>query len=46
LNVSEAEFLAAVDDILEVLKKYEIGKGEMSEVLTILYGMKGDIIHV
>lgn len=43
---SEAEFLAVVDDVMEALAHHGIGDQEKSEVLSILYSMKGDIIRV
>ncbi len=46
MNVSEAEFLAVIDDIMAALEKQGVGDREKSEVLTILYGMKGEIIRV
>ena len=46
MNISEAEFLAVLDDILAALDRHGIGEMEKSEVLSILYGMKNDIIHV
>ena len=46
MNASEAEFLAIIDDIMEAMAKHRIGEQEKSEVLSILYSMKGDIIRV
>ncbi len=46
MNASEAEFLAVVDDIMAAMDTHEIGAQEKNEVLSILYGMKDDIIRV
>lgn len=46
MNISEQEFLAVVDDVLEALARNDIGKREQDEMLAILYSMKGDIIRV
>jgi hemoglobin len=46
MNISAAEFLAVLDDALEALARNGIGQREKEEVLAILYGMKGDILHV
>ncbi|MFO0668600.1 MAG: group 1 truncated hemoglobin [Polyangiaceae bacterium] len=46
MNVSEAEYMAAVDDILDVLKKRAIDEGTQKDVLAIAYSLKGEILHV
>jgi len=46
MNISEAEFVAVLDDILEAMTKHGIGEREKAEVLAIAYGMKGEIVHV
>lgn len=46
MNVSEAEYMAAVDDILETLKKRGIDEGTQKDVLAIAYSLKGEILHV
>jgi hemoglobin len=46
MNIDAAEFLAVLDDALEALSRNGIGQREREEVLFILYGMKGDILHV
>jgi len=45
MNVSEAEFVAAIDDILDAMAKHGIGEAERAEALGILWGMKGDVVH-
>lgn len=46
MNVSEAEFVAVLDDILAALEKHNVGEREKAELLAIAYGMKGDIVHL
>ncbi|MEJ2621852.1 MAG: group 1 truncated hemoglobin [Candidatus Thiodiazotropha sp.] len=46
MNISDKEFVAVVDDVLGALDKNGVGKKERDEVLSILYSMKGDIVHV
>jgi len=46
MNIDNDEFMAVLDDAMEALKKNGIGQREKEEVLSILYGMKGDIVHV
>jgi len=46
MNVSEAEFVAVLDDILAALEKHNVGEREKAELLAISYGMKADIVHV
>ncbi len=46
MNISEQEFLAAIDDILAAMAKNGAGELEQAEVLKILYGMKGDVIRL
>jgi hemoglobin len=46
LNISEQEYMAVVDDILAALDKHAIGARERSEVLSIAYGLKGEILRL
>lgn len=46
MNVSEAEYMAAIDDILAALTKRGIDDGTQKDVLAIAYSLKGDILHV
>ncbi len=41
MNVSEAEYMAAVDDILDVLKARRIDEQTQKDVLAIAYSLKG-----
>ena len=43
MNISEAEFLAVLDDALDALDKNNVGQREKEEVLFILYSMKNDV---
>lgn len=45
MNISEAEYMAAVDDILGVLTKHDLDAQTHGDVLFILYSMKGEILH-
>ena len=45
MNVSDQEFIAVLDDIVAAMDAVGVGAAEQSEVLGILYGMKGDIVH-
>lgn len=45
MNLSEAEYMAATDDILAVLKRHEIDEATRNEVLAIVYSLKDDIMH-
>jgi hemoglobin len=46
MNISEQEFTAALDDIVEAMVAVGIGPTERHEVLGILYGMKGDVVRL
>ncbi len=46
MNVSEAEYMAALDDILAALRKHAIDEQTQKDVLAIAYSLKGDILHV
>lgn len=45
MNINEAEYLAAVDDILMALRKHDIDEQTQKDVLAIAYSLKGDILH-
>ncbi len=44
MNISPAEFMHVVDDIMHVLDKHETGEESKKEVLSILWSLKGMII--
>lgn len=46
MNISEQEYLAAMDDIMGALAKHDIDEATRKDVLAILYALKGDIIRV
>ncbi len=46
MNISEQEYMAAMDDILAALEKNEVDAGTRGEVTAILYSLKGQIIRV
>ena len=45
MNISAAEYLAAVDDIITVLRRHSIDEQTQKDVLAIAYALKGDIMH-
>jgi len=45
MNINEAEYLAAIDDIMAALDKNEVGDQEKQELLMIGYSLKGEILH-
>jgi hemoglobin len=46
MNISEAEFMAVLDDILQVLEKHGVDEASRKDVLAIAYSLKNNIIHV
>ena len=46
MNISEIEYMAALDDILMVLDKHGIDQQTKNELLGIAYSLKGDIVHL
>ncbi len=46
LNVSEQEFLATVDDIVDALASHGVAQAETNEVVAILYSLKGDVLRL
>jgi hemoglobin len=46
MNISAAEYMAAVDDIMAVLRARSIDAPTQNEVLGIAYSLKDDIVHV
>lgn len=45
MNISPAEYMAVMDDIMMVLKKHQIDQASMNEVLVILWSLKGMIMY-
>jgi hemoglobin len=46
MNISEAEYMAAMDDILAAMSERNIDEQARKDVLAIAYSLKGDIIRV
>ena len=46
MNISEAEYMAALDDILAALRKGGIDDQTQKDVLAIAYSLKGEILHL
>lgn len=46
MNISPAEYMAAVDDILAALAHVGIDPQTRNDVLAISWSLKGDIVHV
>lgn len=46
MNISEAEYMAAMDDILAAMKKNAMDEQTQKDVLAIAYSLKDDIIRV
>lgn len=46
MNINEAEYMAAIDDILAALQKNGIDEQTQKDVLAIAYSLKGDILHL
>ncbi len=46
MNISEQEYIAAMDDILGALEKNRIDQGTRNEVTAVLYSLKGQVIRV
>jgi hemoglobin len=44
MRVTDAEYVAVLDDILAALQQHGIGEQEQAELLYIAYGMKSEII--
>ena len=46
MNISEQEYLAAMDDIVGAMNKNKLDEGTKNDVIAILYSLKGNIIRV
>ncbi len=46
MNVSAAEYLAVVDDIMGALRKHAIDDETQKDVLAIAYSLKDEIVHL
>ena len=45
MNISEAEYIAVIDDIMGVLEKHGIVESARKDVLAITFALKGEILH-
>ena len=45
MNISDAEFVAATDDLLGVLRKHGVGDHEQQEVLAAFFAWKDELLH-
>lgn len=46
MNINEAEYMAAIDDILTALRRHGLDDQTQKDVLALAYSLKGDILHV
>ena len=46
MNINEAEYMAATDDILAVLRRHGVDEQTQKDVLAIAWSLKGEILHV
>ena len=46
MNISEQEYLAVMDDIVDAMAKQALDEGTKNDVVAILYSLKGNIIRV
>ena len=45
MNISEQEYLAVIDDVMEALSKNKVSDDAVKDVLAILYSLKSQIIR-
>lgn len=46
MNISDQEFNAVIDDVMDAMNKNNLGETEKNEMLCILWSMKNEIVHV
>ncbi|MEK6476487.1 group 1 truncated hemoglobin [Catalinimonas sp. 4WD22] len=46
MNVSEAEYMAATDDIMKTLDKHNIDEESKKDMLAIVYSLKDEIVRL
>lgn len=46
MNISEQEYLAVVDDIMEAMEMNNVGENEKKDVLSILFSLKEQVIRI
>lgn len=45
MNINASEYMAAIDDIMQVLRRHDIDEQTQKDVLAIAYSLKDDIVH-
>ncbi|MCG5514123.1 group I truncated hemoglobin [Ectothiorhodospira shaposhnikovii] len=46
MNISEEEYVAVVDDIVQAMQQHDIGEREQQEMLMILWSLKPEILRL
>ncbi len=46
MNISDGEYMAAIDDIMKTLQKHNIDEQTQKDVLAISYSLKNEIVHM
>lgn len=46
MNISEAEYMAAIDDIMAALQKHGVDEQSQKDVLAIAFSLKSQIMHL
>jgi hemoglobin len=46
MNINATEYMAAIDDILMVLRAHKLDEQTQNDVLAIAYSLKSDILHL
>jgi hemoglobin len=46
MNINEQEYLAVIDDVMAALAKHKIDDATCKDVLSILYSLKGEVLHL
>ena len=46
MNISDEEFNAVVQDVMKALDTHQAGQREKDEILTALWSMRAEIVHV
>ena len=46
MNISEQEYIAAIDDVLSAMEKHGAPQPERDDVVAILYSLKGQVIRM
>jgi hemoglobin len=46
MNISEQEYLAVMDDVVEAMTACRVGPAEQAEVIAILFSLRGEVIRL